>query len=148
MINAIYSMVWGSLIQNPQIWTTLISKTFCICWHEAKNRKFHTWSYMINHNQNTRGLKILFTHVCKWKNESCWNISRNGGRVNKGEWWREWIQVWYIIRISVNIKMSPQHNNNNNNNNNKVFSLKKFRILKNEKKNIVLKKWSINKFCV
>jgi hypothetical protein len=25
-----------------------------------------------------------------------------------------WIQVWYIVRTSVNVTMYPQHNNNNN----------------------------------
>jgi hypothetical protein len=25
-------------------------------------------------------VQILCTQVCKWKNESCWNYSRNGGR--------------------------------------------------------------------
>jgi hypothetical protein len=24
-------------------------------------------------------VQILYTHVCKWKNETCWNYSRNGG---------------------------------------------------------------------
>jgi hypothetical protein len=26
---------------------------------------------------------------------------------NKGEWWREWIQVWYIVRTFVNAAMYP-----------------------------------------
>jgi hypothetical protein len=25
-------------------------------------------------------LQMLCTHVCKWKNETCWNYSRNGGK--------------------------------------------------------------------
>jgi hypothetical protein len=28
----------------------------------------------------TMMMQIMCTHVCKWKNEICWNCSRNGGR--------------------------------------------------------------------
>jgi hypothetical protein len=28
----------------------------------------------------------MCTHVCKCKNNSCWNHSRNQGRRDKGEW--------------------------------------------------------------
>jgi hypothetical protein len=41
-------------------------------------------------------------------------ISGMGGGRDKGEWWREWIQVWYIwyiVRIFVNAVIYPQHNN-------------------------------------
>jgi hypothetical protein len=31
-------------------------------------------------------VKILCIHVCKWKNDTCLNYSRNRGRRNKGEW--------------------------------------------------------------
>jgi hypothetical protein len=34
------------------------------------------------------------------------------GEGDKGEWWRGWIQVWYIGRILVNVTMYPQFNNN------------------------------------
>jgi hypothetical protein len=36
-------------------------------------------------------VQILCTHVCKWKNDTCLNYSKNVGRGerNKGEWWRE-----------------------------------------------------------
>jgi hypothetical protein len=57
-------------------------------------------------------VEILCTHVWKWKNETCLNYSRNGGRGDKGEWWRGWIQLWYIVRTSVNVTMYPQYNNN------------------------------------
>jgi hypothetical protein len=30
-------------------------------------------------------VQILCTRVCKWKNETCWKYSRNGGRRNKIE---------------------------------------------------------------
>jgi hypothetical protein len=33
---------------------------------------------------------------------------------DKGEWWKGWIQAWYIlyiIRTFVNATMYPQHNN-------------------------------------
>jgi hypothetical protein len=36
--------------------------------------------------------------------------TRNGGRNDKGEWWRGWIQVWYIwysVRTFVNATMYP-----------------------------------------
>jgi hypothetical protein len=34
-------------------------------------------------------------------------------RRDKGEWWREWIQLWYIIRIFVNVTVYLQYNNKN-----------------------------------
>jgi hypothetical protein len=40
------------------------------------------------------------------------NYSSNGGRGDKGEWWRGWIQLWYIVRIFVNVTIYPQYNNN------------------------------------
>jgi hypothetical protein len=30
-------------------------------------------------------VQILCTHVCKWKNETCGNYSRNGGEEDKGQ---------------------------------------------------------------
>jgi hypothetical protein len=33
---------------------------------------------------------------------------------DKGEWWKRWIQpwyIWYIVRTSVNVTMYPWHNN-------------------------------------
>jgi hypothetical protein len=48
--------------------------------------------------------------LCKWKNKTCWNYSKNRGREDKGEWWRGWIQVWciwYIVRTFVNATMYP-----------------------------------------
>jgi hypothetical protein len=33
-----------------------------------------------NGGQRVNMVEIFFTHVCKWKNETCWNCSRNGGR--------------------------------------------------------------------
>jgi hypothetical protein len=53
----------------------------------------------------------LCIHVWKWKNETCWNHSKKGGR-DKGEWWRGWIQVWYIVETFVNVTIQAQHNNN------------------------------------
>jgi hypothetical protein len=43
-------------------------------------------------------VEILYTPVCKWKNDICWNYSRNGGwegwkgmveRVNSSMRWRD-----------------------------------------------------------
>jgi hypothetical protein len=31
---------------------------------------------------------IVCTYVCKWKNDTCYNYSRNRGRRDKGKWWR------------------------------------------------------------
>jgi hypothetical protein len=59
-------------------------------------------------------LEIFCTHVCKLKNKTCWNYPRNGGRDDKGEWWRGWIQLWYVVRTSVNVTMYSQYNNNKN----------------------------------
>jgi hypothetical protein len=40
------------------------------------------WYRMVNM------VKILCTHVCKWKNETCSIYSRNGEEGDKGECWR------------------------------------------------------------
>jgi hypothetical protein len=36
------------------------------------------------------------------------------GGENKGEWWRGWIRLWYIVTTFVNVTMHTQYNNNNN----------------------------------
>jgi hypothetical protein len=56
-------------------------------------------------------MQILCTHVCKWKNETCWNCSRNGVRGNKGQWFRVWIQLWCIVTTFINVTMYSQNNN-------------------------------------
>jgi hypothetical protein len=38
------------------------------------------------------------------------------GGGEKGEWWRGWIQLWYIERTFVNVTIHPQYNNNRNTN--------------------------------
>jgi hypothetical protein len=35
-----------------------------------------------------------------------------GGRGNKGEWQRGWMQLWYILRTFVNVTMYSQYKNN------------------------------------
>jgi hypothetical protein len=30
----------------------------------------------------------------------------------KGEWWKRWIQLWYIVRTFVNVTIYPQYYNN------------------------------------
>jgi hypothetical protein len=63
-------------------------------------------------SQRVNMVQIFCIHMCKWKKrETCWNYSRNWGRRDKGEWWREWIQLWYILRNFVNVTMYLQHNN-------------------------------------
>jgi hypothetical protein len=34
------------------------------------------------------------------------------GEGDKGEWWRGWIQLWYVVRTFVNARMYPQYNSN------------------------------------
>jgi hypothetical protein len=29
------------------------------------------------------------------------------GREDKGEWWSDWIQLWYVVRTFVNVTMYP-----------------------------------------
>jgi hypothetical protein len=43
-------------------------------------------------------VEILCTHIWKWKSETYWNSSRNGGGDYR-EWWRGWILLWYIVTI-------------------------------------------------
>jgi hypothetical protein len=44
-------------------------------------------------------VQILFTYVCKWKNETCFNYSRNGGgRVKKNDGGSEFkYDILYIL---------------------------------------------------
>jgi hypothetical protein len=51
-------------------------------------------------------LQILCAHIYKWKHETYWIYSMNRGRGDKGEWWREWIQLQYTIRTFVNVTVS------------------------------------------
>jgi hypothetical protein len=37
-------------------------------------------------------------------------VLRKGGKGDKEEWWREWNQLWYIVRTLVNVTMYPQYN--------------------------------------
>jgi hypothetical protein len=52
---------------------------------------------------------ILCTQVCKWKNETCWNSSRNGGRITKTM--EGWLQLWYIIPSFVNVTIYLKYKN-------------------------------------
>jgi hypothetical protein len=42
-------------------------------------------------------VEILGSHVWKWKKWYLLKLFQEGGREDKGEWWREWIQLWYIF---------------------------------------------------
>jgi hypothetical protein len=62
-------------------------------------------------------VQILGTHVYKWKNETCWNYSRNGERRDKGEWWIGKFKydicdiLWELFQMS---QCTPtQHNKTN-----------------------------------
>jgi hypothetical protein len=50
-----------------------------------------------------------------------WNYCRTGGKGDKWEWWREWIQLWYIVRTLLNVTVYPQYNNNNKKGTNKYW---------------------------
>jgi hypothetical protein len=32
--------------------------------------------------------------------------------VDKEEWWRGWIQIWFMVRTFVNVTLCPQYNHN------------------------------------
>jgi hypothetical protein len=56
-------------------------------------------------------VEMLCTHAWNGK----WDLlkySSNGRRENKGERWRGWIQLRYIVRTVVNVTIYPQCNNN------------------------------------
>jgi hypothetical protein len=55
-------------------------------------------------------VEILCTGVWRWKNETCWNCSRNGGR--KRGMMEGVSSLWYILRTFVNVTMYPKYNNN------------------------------------
>jgi hypothetical protein len=55
-------------------------------------------------------VETLCIHVCKWKNETCCNYSRNGGRGTKEN--DGGSEFNYDIRTFVNVTMYPQYNNN------------------------------------
>jgi hypothetical protein len=38
-------------------------------------------------------VKILYTHVWKWKNDT-YSIPGMGVEGGVGEWWKEWFQLW------------------------------------------------------
>jgi hypothetical protein len=45
---------------------------------------------------------------------------------DKGESWRGWVQLWYIVRYFVNVTMYSQYNNNNNNKRKKTIDRGEF----------------------
>lgn len=56
----------GVAIFHSTCWAHLISKSKMLqnpelfeCWHNATSGKFHTWSHVMDHSQNTDTLKIL-----------------------------------------------------------------------------------------
>jgi hypothetical protein len=74
----------------------ILSKQKCAVFFNYKNKeqKVQTgvvWEVGIIEGEDIRKgcgrmnmMEILFTHVCKWKNDACGNYSGNGGQV-KGE---------------------------------------------------------------
>jgi hypothetical protein len=60
-------------------------------------------------------IQILYIHVCKWKNDICWNFSRKAGREGWRRMMARWIQVWYIcyiLRTFINATMYFHEHNN------------------------------------
>jgi hypothetical protein len=53
-------------------------------------------------------VEILYTHVCKWINDTCWNYSRNEGKQDKGDWWKN--EFKFDIRTFVSFTLHPQYN--------------------------------------
>jgi hypothetical protein len=47
-------------------------------WYGERGRRLNT-------------VQIMYTHVCKWKDDNCWNCSRNQGREDEKEQLRGWI---------------------------------------------------------
>jgi hypothetical protein len=58
--------------------------------------------------------QTMYVHINKWVNKKNIKILKN-----KGEWWREWIQIWYIscfIRTFIMPQCTPMQPNNKKNN--------------------------------
>jgi hypothetical protein len=53
-------------------------------------------------------------YTCMWiEKGNLLKCSQEWGRGHKGEWWRGWIQlwyIWYIVRTLVNVAVYPQDN--------------------------------------
>jgi hypothetical protein len=61
-------------------------------------------------------VEILCAHVCKWKNVTCWNYSKNVGEEEKRRMMEGVNSVeWYIVRNFVTIMIYSKYNNNKNN---------------------------------
>jgi hypothetical protein len=55
-------------------------------------------------------VQILCKRLCKWKNENCWNYSRNGERGIKGTDGGDEFNYDNIVSTLINVTMYPQHN--------------------------------------
>jgi hypothetical protein len=42
-------------------------------------------------------VQILYTDVCKWKNDTCWNSSRNGGRMKENDGGGEFKYIHFFL---------------------------------------------------
>jgi hypothetical protein len=73
-------------------------------------------------------VEILGAYVWKWKNETCWNCSKNGERRMKENDGGEGTQLWYIVRTLVNVTIYPPSNNN------KKYFFKKWAGIRNQRK--------------
>jgi hypothetical protein len=58
-------------------------------------------------------VEILCTKVMKMEKWDFFDtVLRTVRRWDKGEWWRGWIQLRYIVSTFVNVTRYPQYNNN------------------------------------
>jgi hypothetical protein len=73
----------------------------------------HTCTYTYCHDTEPRpikGIRAERKEIMIWfLIQNCWE--QNGRREDKGKLWREWIQLWYIIRTFVNVTIYPQYDN-------------------------------------
>jgi hypothetical protein len=72
------------------------------------------------HGQVNR-VQILCAHVCKWKNDTCWNYSRNGGGIKENGKGGEF--KYDIDTLSEHLQM-PQCTPTQHNNKTKYVTLK------------------------
>jgi beta-galactosidase/beta-glucuronidase len=77
-------------------------------WTWEISLKEHKDKRMSKNQENSRDL----LDSIKWRKRSLetlwsssWKLDKKspGGRGDKGEWWRRWVQLWCIVRIFVNV---------------------------------------------
>jgi hypothetical protein len=92
-----------------------VAHWFWTALHPKFRQAFSLWSKALcslqKRYRRVNMVQILCTHVCKWKNDSCWNDSRNEGRspphfwrmverVNSNIWFKYWSNHMYSRDLS------------------------------------------------